>query len=131
MALIEVSFPGGKKVDASIKGFTITTDQPEIAGGEGSAPTPFDLFLSSIATCAGLYAVGFCESKGINTDGLKLELDVTKNPELGLVDNVELKLTLPEGFPAKYEKAIIRAMDLCAVKKHMMTPPNFDIVTVK
>ncbi|QNO13955.1 OsmC family protein [Alkalicella caledoniensis] len=131
MALIEVSFPGGKKVDASIKGFTITTDQPEIAGGEGSAPTPFDLFLSSIATCAGLYAVGFCESKGINTDGLKLELDVTRNPELGLVDNVELKLTLPEVFPAKYEKAIIRAMDLCAVKKHMMTPPNFDIVTVK
>ncbi len=74
MALIEVSFPGGKKVDASIKGFTIPTDQPISSGGEGSAPSPFDLFLSSIATCAGIYALGFCESKGIDTTGLKLEM---------------------------------------------------------
>jgi len=131
MALIEVSFPGGKRVDAHIKGFTVATDQPEKAGGEGSAPSPFDLFLSSIATCAGIYAIGFCDSKGIDSEGLKLELDVTRNSEIGLIDNVELKLTLPEGFPTKYEKAIVRAMDLCAVKKHMLTPPNFDIVTVK
>lgn len=129
MAYIEVNFPGGKRVDAAINGHVVATDQPINSGGEGSAPTPFDLFLSSIATCAGIYALGFCQSKGIDTTGLSLAMDVRRNPEVGLIDLVDLKLTLPEGFPKKYEAAIINSMNLCAVKKHMMNPPEFNIVT--
>ena len=34
----------------------IHTDQPAPAGGD-SAPSPFDLFLASIATCMGFYAI--------------------------------------------------------------------------
>jgi len=49
-----VSFPAGKRADAQFKGFTIQTDQSPRGGGEGSAPEPFDLFLASIATCAGV-----------------------------------------------------------------------------
>ncbi|KAB3531578.1 OsmC family protein [Alkaliphilus serpentinus] len=129
MPLIEVSFPGGKRVDANIKGFTVATDQPVRGGGEGSAPSPFDLFLSSIATCAGIYALGFCQSKGIDTEGLKLTLDTVVNSEEGLIEEVHLNLTLPDNFPQKYEAAIIRSMDMCAVKKHMFTPPEFNIKT--
>ncbi len=127
MALIEVKFPGGKKVDAHVKGFTIPTDQPEKGGGDNSAPSPFDLFLSSIATCAGIYALGFCQSKDLSTEGLKLELDVVRNEEKGMISDIKLNLTLPEGFPDKYKKAIVRSMDLCAVKKHMAEPPEFEI----
>lgn len=130
MAYIEVNFPGGKRVDAVINGHTVATDQPLLAGGEGAAPTPFELFLSSIATCAGIYALGFCYSKELDPTGLKLDMDVTRNPELGLIDKVDLKLTLPENFPQKYEAAIIRSMDLCAVKKHIMNPPEFNIETI-
>ncbi len=130
MALMEISFPGGKKVDATIKGFTVSTDQPERAGGEGSAPTPFDMFLSSLGTCAGIYAYGFCESKGISTEGLKLSMDVEKNREKRMIGKITMELTLPEGFPDKYKGAIVRSMDLCAVKKHMFEPPEFEITTV-
>jgi len=35
--LLEVTFPGGKRVDAKIGKFTIKTDQPVWSGGEGSA----------------------------------------------------------------------------------------------
>ncbi|MBW2050564.1 MAG: osmotically inducible protein OsmC, partial [Deltaproteobacteria bacterium] len=53
-ARVEVSFPGGKRVDAQIGGFTIKTDQSRDNGGDESAPEPFQLFLASIATCAGI-----------------------------------------------------------------------------
>ncbi len=129
MAIIEVGFPKGKKVSANMKGFTIDTDQPVAEGGEGENPSPFDLFLSSIATCTGFYALRFCESKNIDMKGMKLILSTEKNPETGLIGEMELKLTLPEGFPEKYEKAIVRSMNLCSVKKHMMNPPEFHIVT--
>jgi hypothetical protein len=41
---IEVSFPGGKKVDGKIENMIIKTDQPIKDGGEGTAPEPFHLF---------------------------------------------------------------------------------------
>lgn len=127
MAMVEVSFPGGKKVDAHMKGFTINTDQPIAGGGENSAPSPFDLFLASIATCAGIYAVSFCQSKELSTEGLKLELDGERDSETGLIGKMTLSLTLPEGFPDKYKNAMQKSMELCTVKKHLANPPSFEM----
>ena len=52
---MEIFFEGNKKVSANLNGTIIRTDQPLQAGGNGSAPAPFDLFLASIGTCAGIY----------------------------------------------------------------------------
>lgn len=125
MAIIEIKFPGGAKVDAQVREFTVRTDQPESAGGENTAPTPFELFLASLGTCAGIYAVGFCEQRDITTEGLSLKMETIRDAETGLVGNVHMSLTVPLGFPEKYEKAIINSMELCAVKKHLMHPPHF------
>jgi ribosomal protein S12 methylthiotransferase accessory factor len=127
---IEVYFPGGKRVYAESGPFTIETDQPARSGGEGSAPTPFDLFLGSIATCAGIYALGFMQQRGIDPAGSKLTMSTHFNQALGLIDQIELQLKTPPGFPDKYRGAIINAMDLCAVKKHLQQPPAFAVTTV-
>ena len=127
MALIEVTFPGGTKVDANMKNHVIRTDQPVYAGGENSAPAPFELFLASIATCAGIFALSFCQNKGIDTEGMSLSMDVEKNPETKMIEKMKLDLKLPPEFPEKYKAAIIRSMDLCTVKKHMMDPPAFEL----
>jgi ribosomal protein S12 methylthiotransferase accessory factor len=126
---LEVSFAGGKKVDANFKGFTIKTDQSEKDGGEGSAPTPTFLFLASLGTCAGLYALNFCEKRQINTTQLKLVLDFETHPKTHMVTKIVMKLTLPPDFPEKYVPAIIKAMDLCYVKKHLHEPPAFETIT--
>ena len=57
-----IEFPGKSKVDAHFGEFTVKTDQPVMGGGDGSAPSPFEMFLSSIGTCAGIYVVGFAAS---------------------------------------------------------------------
>jgi len=126
---MEISFPGGKKVDAHFKGFTIKTDQGEKDGGEGSAPTPSFLFLASLGTCAGLYALNFCEKRKIDTTQLKLELEFKTHKKTNMVEKVRLKLTLPPDFPEKYRAAIIKAVDLCYVKKHLHEPPEFETIT--
>lgn len=131
MSLLEVNFPGGQRVDAKIGGFTIKTDQPVASGGEDTAPSPFALFLASLANCAGIYALRFCQSKDISTEGLKLEMDGTRDKETGLYSKITFKLRLPEGFPEKYEKPIVRAMSQCTVKKHLMNPPEIDIDILK
>jgi putative redox protein len=127
---MEIYFPGGKRVYADYGGFTIQTDQPARSGGEGSAPAPFDLFLASIGTCAGIYALGFMQQRGIDPEGSKLTMRSHYNPTIGLIDKIELELKTPPGFPDKYRDAIINAMELCAVKKHLQQPPAFAVTTV-
>lgn len=124
---IEVKFPGGKRVDAIVDGFTIATDQPVSGGGTGSAPAPYDLFLASIATCAGIYALGFCQARDISTEGLKITQRTEVDPETKLANRVSLEVTLPPGFPEKYRPAIIKVIEGCKVKKTIAAAPRFDV----
>jgi len=130
MADMEVYFPGGKRVYADYNGFTHQTDQPARSGGDGSAPAPFELFLASIGTCAGIFALGFMQQRGIDPEGAKLTMRTSYNPQAGLIDHIELELQTPPDFPKKYRDAIINAMELCAVKKHLAQPPAFSVTTV-
>ena len=126
-----IDFPGGARVAAHFGPYTIQTDQPPRAGGEGSAPTPFATFLASIGTCAGIYVLGFCQRRGIPTDGLRLIQRVEAEPTSGMVRTIRLEIELPAGFPERYKEAVIRAAEQCAVKKHFEDPPVFEIATVR
>ena len=127
---MQIYFPGGKRVYADFGGFTIETDQPARGGGDGSAPAPFDLFLASIGTCAGIFALGFMQQRDIDATGAKITMRTQHNPAVGLISKIELELELPAGFPDKYRAAVVNAMNLCTVKKHLHQPPEFEITTV-
>ena len=127
---MEITFPGGVAVNAVYNGFTIATDQPEHNGGQNSAPSPFDLFLGSLGACAGFFALRFCQQREIGTDGLRLTLTPERDPETHRVGTVGIEIQLPEGFPEKYRKAIVRATDQCSVKRHILEPPAFEVVAV-
>ena len=127
---MKVYFPGGKRVYADYGEFTIETDQPTRAGGDDSAPAPFDLVLASIGTCAGIYALGFMQQRGIDASGSSLKMTPHFDPEIGLISKIDLELELPADFPEKYRAAIVNAMNLCTVKKHLHQPPAFEVTTV-
>jgi putative redox protein len=125
-----VDFPGGARVNAHFGSFTVETDQPKEEGGEGTAPTPFELFLASLATCAGFYVLGYCKTRGISTDGIKLIQKLEHDPAGKLIRKVRLEILLPPEFPKKYSSAVVRAAASCFVKKHLENPPAFEIVTI-
>lgn len=124
---MRVSFPGGLKVNAEYKGFVIKTDQPIYQGGEETAPAPFDLFLASIATCAGIYVIYFCRERGIPTDKAAVVMRTEKDSETKMIAKISIEIQLPPEFPEKYKNAVVRAVDQCTVKAHMMKPPAFSI----
>ena len=121
---MDIVFPGGKKVDVRYQGFTIPTDQSTENGGQGSAPEPYALFLASLGACAGIYVLSFCQSRDIPTEGLRLVQRTISGPEGKGLARIELEVVLPPDFPAKYEKAVLRVADQCAVKKTIMNPPE-------
>lgn len=127
MSSVIVSFPGGVAVDATYKGHTIRTDQPREDGGSDSAMSPFDLFFASIAACMGFYALRFCQQRDLPAEGLSLTLEPVRDEEQKRVTLVRIALRLPAGFPDKYRAAIERAVDHCAVKRHVLEPPRFEL----
>jgi ribosomal protein S12 methylthiotransferase accessory factor len=126
-APIEVSFPGGLRVDAHLGDVVIRTDQPTEGGGEGSAPAPFDLFLASLATCAGIYALSYCRARSLPTEGLRLTQTVETDPATKLPTRVSIALALPAGFPEHHRPAILRAVSGCKVKKTIAAGLAFDV----
>lgn len=124
---IDVSFPGQKRVTASFNGFAVASDQPVKAGGEGSAPSPFDLFFASLANCAGYYVLEFCRSRDIPLDGVRLSQVFERDVATKRVTAVHLEIHVPAGFPEKYRSAVVHAASSCTVKKLVENPPTMDI----
>ncbi|HYP76780.1 MAG TPA: OsmC family protein [Polyangiaceae bacterium] len=126
---IYLTFPGGKRVEATVGSHHIVTDQTLAHGGDDSAPEPFELFLASLATCAGLYVVSFCQTRGIATDSIELVQHHELDPN-GQLSRVELQLRLPRAFPEKYRSAVVRAAEGCKVRKTLASPPEVTVSAV-
>jgi putative redox protein len=126
---IIVDFPGGSRSDAHFGSFTVATDQPADHGGQNAAPTPFEMFLASLATCAGFYVLGFCKMRGIPPEGIRLIQRIERDSSTKMVRKIYQEIQLPPGFPEQYISAIKRAADSCLVKKHLEAPPAFEITT--
>jgi ribosomal protein S12 methylthiotransferase accessory factor len=124
-----IDFPGGAKVDAHFGPFTVETDQSPAGGGEGSAPTPFEMFLASIGTCAGIYVLGFCQQRSLPTEGIRILQHIHRDPSTGMVGKIDLEIQAPSTFPEKYLPSLVRSAELCLVKKHLESPPVFDVFT--
>jgi putative redox protein len=126
-----ISFEEKKKVNADFKGMLIKTDQSVASGGEGTAPEPFTLFLASIGTCAGIYVKSFCDQRDIPTSGIRLIQSMKYDPARKLIERIIIEIQLPSDFPEKYKEAVIKAADVCTVKRHLADPPLIEVVTVR
>ena len=127
---IDVTFPGQKRVGARVGSFMIDTDQPSSQGGANTAPAPYDLFLASVATCAGIYALGFCQARQLDTQGLGISVDAVIDPHFKIATQFDIALTLPIGFPEKYRTAIVRAVEQCKVQQTISAQPRFEVSIV-
>jgi len=123
----KITFEGGLKVRADTGRFQIDTDQDIKSGGEGSAPEPFTLFLASIGTCAGVYVLSFCRHHNIPVDGIYLREIMHYDEQKKGLAKVEIIVHVPDSVPERYREALRRSADLCAVKKAILQPPEFEV----
>ncbi len=128
---IEIYYTGGRKVNADIDGFTVTTDQSVQSGGEATAPTPFSLFLASLGTCAGIYIKGFCDQRGIDTTKVHLAMDTVFDPVQKMIVKFILQIHVPDDFPEQYDAAVIKTASLCAVKRHLNPAIENEITIIR
>jgi putative redox protein len=118
-----IDFPGGERVDAHLGLLSVQTDQ------NGSAFSPFAMFLASIGTCAGIYVLSFCKQRKLDSTGIRVIERTYTNPNTHMVEKIDLEIQVPPDFPQQYHESLVRTANLCAVKKHLETPPTFNTYT--
>jgi ribosomal protein S12 methylthiotransferase accessory factor len=74
--------------------------------------------------------LGFCQQRGLPTDGIRLVQRIEVDTRTGLAGQIGIDIQVPPSFPEKYHEALVRAASQCAVKKHLEHPPTFDVRTV-
>ncbi len=124
---IEVSFAEGKKLEAQFNNFLVHSDQSKKIGGKESAPEPFDFFLASMALCAGHFVREFCCARDIDTDGIKIIQEDSKDPANPSKRVFSVSVDVPVNFPEKYIPALNQALKLCSVRKVIEAGPTFEV----
>lgn len=127
---LKVTLEGGKKVATRIDNHVIMTDQPEKNGGTDSAPAPYDLFLASIATCAGFYVQSYCENRNIDSSGIEITMKARRDTKTKAVDGFITTIHVPKDIPQKLHNVFKKVAEQCAVKKTIMNNPEFVVETV-
>jgi len=126
MKKMEIIFGDNLKIDAAFGDFVVKTDQAVRYGGDGSAPQPFDLFLASLGTCAGIYVKRFCMERKIPTDAIRIVQEVESREKGGLAV-IRMTIQMPPDFHEHYKQTVINSANLCTVKRVMQDPPEFQI----
>ena len=59
--------------------FDLIADEPEILGGQGQGPAPFDYYLASLSACTAITLRMYAERKGWNLGNFRAELRLSRN----------------------------------------------------
>jgi len=127
---VEVSFPSSTRIQASSKDLVVEVGPPPDQGGDPDAYGPFDMLLCALATCTGFQVLNFLQQRDMPIDGAGLSITAERGDASHLLETVSMEIRVPDGFPDKYKDAIIRATDLCFVKKQLGRAPEFRISVV-
>jgi putative redox protein len=122
MPAIAVRHEARDRFRISIRGHELVVDQPAPASGD-DGPTPTELFVASVAACAGFYARRLLARHGLVDGGLAISCEFTWAPDHSRVAAIALRVEVPEGLPAALEPALLRAIDGCTVRASLRNAP--------
>ncbi|MCX5907033.1 MAG: OsmC family protein [Deltaproteobacteria bacterium] len=124
---MEVNLEQGFLFKAICNKHEVITDQPEKEGGTDKAMTPAELFVASLGTCIGVFAVRFCKRHNLPTEGMKVSLDwaVVKDPVR--IGSIRVELHYPHQITEDERKGLLRMADACFVHETILHTPEISV----
>jgi len=122
-----IEYAGGKKLIAHHRGLQTGSDQPESGGGENTALTPTELFVASLAMCAGVFVVYFAERHDIALEGMRIAADYEMADSPRRVASIKLRISIPHPLAERQQAALQRAAEQCVVHNTLRRPPKVSI----
>jgi len=129
---IVVTHDGGLRFAAQVRSHRVIVDQPRNGGGMDSAPMPVEMLGVSLGTCIALYVQQFCQTRGLSTEGMRVEVEQIGARNPNRVSAFDVRVVLGEPLPPAYAEMIERVVRSCPahntlehgaeVRVHIETP---------
>jgi putative redox protein len=120
---IEVSHLGGDRFELAVRGHRLQVDQPVEDGGEDTAPTPTELFVSGLASCVAFYARRYLDRHGLAAEGLAVEARYSMASRPARVGEISIEIAVPAGLPDDRRAALLAVAGRCTVHNTLLDPP--------
>jgi len=124
---MEVHLQQGFLFQAICGGHKVLTDQPEKEGGTDQAMTPAEVFIASLGTCIGVYAVRFCRRHDLPTEGLKVSLDWTVVKDPWRIGAIKAEIHYPHDISETERKGLLRMAEACFVQETITHRPEIAV----
>jgi putative redox protein len=120
-----VSYPAPGRIRAQARDLVVEVGPPPHRGGDPDTYGPFDILLAALATCTGFPVMDFLEERGFPAREAAVHIRAQRGEDSHLLEEVEIEILAPPGFPKKYEAALLRAAGLCFIKEQLGKAPLF------
>lgn len=129
MTTLRVDHLGGDRYGITIRGHWLVSDQPGAGGDdEDQGPTPTELFVAGLASCAAFYVGRFLRRHTPTENGFAVECGfrMSESPP-SRVASIELKVVLEESVSDDLRAAVSRVAEHCTVHNSLVNPPSVTI----
>jgi len=127
MKPVTVTWDGGVRFTADVRGHKLTVDQPRQAGGGDAGPMPVELLPTSLGTCVAFYVQQFLATRGLDATGLEVQVFAAGAPNPNRIGLLEVTVSVPKGIPAQYRDAVVRAAQSCTVHHTLTHAPEISV----
>lgn len=124
MKPITVTWDGGLRFTADIRGHRLTVDQPREQGGADAGPMPIELLPASLGTCVALFVKQFLVTRDLDPAGLTVEVTAHGATNPHRLGRFEVRVSIPGGVPEKYRDAVRRAAESCTAHHTLTHAPE-------
>jgi putative redox protein len=107
---------------------SLATDLGPEEGGDGSGPSPHDLYDAALGACTALTVLWYAKRKKIPVEGIEVSVERDASQERAGIYRLSAELTLTGDLSAAHREELLRAAQKCPVHK-LMTEVTTEIST--
>ncbi len=127
MRPVTVTWDGGVRFTADVRGHKIAVDQPPQGGGMDSGPMPLELVPAALGTCVALFVQQFLATRGLDATGLEVQVGTAGAANPQRIGRFEVSVAIPGGVPDQYRDALVRVAESCTVHHTLTNRPEIAV----
>lgn len=127
---LRVTWQGDDRFDVKIRDHMVTVDQPAAVGGADGGPTPTELFVGSLASCAAFYARRYLWRHDIDARGFEVRATYRMGTRPARVAAVDMEIHLAADLSEKRRAGLLAQAAHCTVHNTMTRTPDLAITLV-
>lgn len=122
-----ISWVGGVQLAAEVRNHSVLVDQPVEEGGQDQGITPVEMFVTSLGTCIGYYAVRFFQRHKIPTAGLKVVMQWGYAEQPHRIGSITARVDLPGKLDPAMQDRLLKVLEGCTVHNSITITPRLSI----